>query len=105
MIDDVRFGFPIGTDITTAGDAREAEKLLADLAPSVAVIDLKTGSAGGFALASDMSQIARLRDIPLLILLEREQDTWLARQVGADLIRTKPIAAESLAADALSLVG
>ena len=105
VIEDVRFGFPAGAEIRTAGDAREAGKLLVDFAPSVVVVDLKTGSAGGFALVTDMSHIARLRDVPVLILLEREQDAWLARQAGADLIRTKPVPAESLAADALSLVG
>ncbi len=104
ILEDSRFGFPANVDVTTATDATAAGRLLEDLQPSVVIVDQRTGNAGGFALANQMSQVTRLRDIPILVLLEREQDAWLAREVGATMYRTKPITAESLAADALSLV-
>ena len=104
VLEDARFGFPSNVEITVASDAREARTVLEDLSPSVVVVDLRSGSAGGFAVARDMSQMAAQREIPVLILLEREQDAWLAREAGASLYRTKPITAESLAADTLSLV-
>ena len=104
ILEDARFGFPADTRVLTAPDARAAHKVLEEFHPAVVVVDLTTGSAGGFSLARDMSQIASQRDIPVLILLEREQDSWLAGQAGAAMYRTKPITAESLAADALSLV-
>jgi len=104
VIDDARFGFPNDVEVTMASDAKHASAILEGLHPAVVIVDQKTGNAGGLALASDMSQIKALRDIPVLVLLEREQDAWLARSVGAAMYRTKPITAEILAADALSLV-
>ena len=104
VLDDARFGFPSHVELTVASDAREARTVLEDLSPAVVVVDMRTGSAGGFAVARDMSQMASQRDIPVLILLERDQDAWLAGEAGAALYRTKPITAESLAADTLSLV-
>ncbi|MBW3595382.1 MAG: hypothetical protein KY391_07360 [Actinobacteria bacterium] len=104
VLDDARFGFPSHVEITTATDATDAARQLENLRPSVVIVDQRTGNAGGFALATDMSQINALREIPILVLLERDQDAWLAREVGATMHRTKPIAAEALAADALSLV-
>lgn len=66
-------------------------------------MDIQTGSAGGFALAKEMSFDARLAKIPILMLLERDQDTWLALQAGAAAIRTKPIDSSDLARATLSL--
>ena len=74
-----------------------------DHRPSVVLVDIQTGSAGGFSLARDMSQTARLRDVPILMLIEREQDKWLATEAGARLLRLKPIGAGELAADVHSL--
>lgn len=104
VINDAHFGFPSNVAVAIAADAREARTVLEALAPDVVVVDLRSGSAGGFAVARDMSQIAVQRDVPVLILLERDQDAWLAREAGAALHRTKPVTAESLAADTLSLV-
>ena len=104
VLDDARFGFPSNAEVVTAADAREARELLEEFQPSVVVADLKTGSAGGFVVAREMSQMAALKDVPILILLDRDQDSWLAGQAGASMYRTKPVTAESLAADALSLV-
>jgi DNA-binding response OmpR family regulator len=104
ILDDARFGFPVDAEVRTASDAREAREVLKDFQPSVVVADLMTGSAGGFVVAREMSQMAALVDVPILILLDRDQDSWLADQAGATMHRTKPLTAESLAADALSLI-
>jgi len=104
VLEDARFGFPSHVEVTTASDATDAGKTLEDFRPSAVIVDQQTGSAGGFALSRYMKQMKMLKDVPVLILLEREQDAWLARQAGAAMFRTKPITAESLAADILSLV-
>ena len=102
--DEARFGFAPGLGVALARDAREAlEQMRVDV-PSVVVIDLHTGSAGGFALAKDMGQDPRLLAVPVMMLLDRDQDRWLAQQAGARLIRTKPIDTSDLVADALSLL-
>ncbi|MDP9067263.1 MAG: response regulator [Actinomycetota bacterium] len=102
--DEARFGFAPDLEVALARDARDALQQMESDVPAVVVIDLHTGSAGGFALCKSMDQDPRLRQVPVLMLLDRDQDRWLANQAGADLIRTKPIDASDLAADALSLL-
>jgi DNA-binding response OmpR family regulator len=102
--DELEFGAPAGTAIEFARDAREAWVRLQDRVPSAVVVDLQAGSAGGFALARDMSYDARFADIPVVILLERDQDAWLARQAGASLYRIKPVEADELMQDIEELV-
>lgn len=91
VADELRFGLPGGIEVASATDARDAIDKLASLTPRAVVVDLQTGSAGGFALARDMSQIARLAAIPVIVLLEREADSWLADQAGATLALKKPV--------------
>lgn len=102
---EARFAFPEDFDVVVVGDARGASSELAAWTPAVLVVDLLSGSAGGFALGSDMAQDRRLANVPMLMLIERRQDEWLARQAGADAIRTKPIDTAELVASALDLVG
>lgn len=102
--DEARFGFAPDLEVALARDAREALAQMEEDTPAVVVIDLHTGSAGGYGLRKDMSQIGALADIPVLMLLDRDQDLWLAKQAGANLVRTKPIDTSDLVADALSLI-
>lgn len=104
IIEDARFGFPSNTEVATASTTEDAREVLKDFNPAVVVADLMNGNSGGFAFAREMSQLRALHDVPILILLDRDQDTWLAREAGAAMSRTKPVTAESLAADALSLI-
>ena len=101
--EEARFGFPVDVDIHCSGDAREAVAWMKDVRPAVVVVDIQTGSAGGFSLAREMAQTARLRDVPICMLLEREQDRWLALQAGARLVRLKPIETGDLVSDVLQL--
>ena len=98
------YGAPSGVRILSANDAREAWRLMADTRPGAAVVDLQTGSAGGFALLRDMAADERLRNVPVMMLLERKQDSWLARQAGAADFRVKPVEAEPLVSDSLALI-
>lgn len=102
---EARYAFPEDFDVVAVHDARSALSELDAWTPAVVVVDLLSGSAGGFALGRDMSQSPRLADVPMLMLIDRHQDEWLARQAGADAIRTKPIDAVELVASALDLVG
>lgn len=102
---EARFAFPSDFDVVVVRDAREAWAELGRWTPAVLVVDLLTGSAGGYALGSDMAQDPRLANVPMLMLIDRHQDEWLARQAGADAIRTKPIDTAELVSGALDLVG
>ena len=102
--DEACFGFAPSLEVELARDARDALERMRLEVPVVVVIDMHTGSAGGFALSKDMHADPRLQRVPVLMLLERDQDEWLAKQAGAGLIRTKPIDTTDLVADALSLI-
>lgn len=102
---EARFAFPEDFDVVGVEDARAALTELREWTPALVVVDLLTGSAGGFALGRDMSQDRRLVNVPMLMLIERPQDEWLAREAGADAVRIKPIDTAELVASALDLVG
>ena len=92
-------GMPKGFSAHVSEDARGALETMRSITPAVIVVDIRTGSAGGVALARDMSQDRRLAGVPILMLLERPQDEWLARTAGARLVRTRSVSVEVLARD------
>lgn len=101
--EEVRFGFPSGVEVTILSDARAAWDWMHDKTPSVAIVDIQTGNAGGFGLARDMAQDPKLAEVPILMLIERRQDEWLAEQAGAASHRIKPVDADELVAEVLRL--
>ncbi len=101
---DERLGFPQDFDVRTATDAREAWELMRTMSPVAAVMDLRTGSAGGYSLARDMAADARLARIPIVMVLERTQDEWLAKQAGANAVLTRPLPPGILVTTTLSLL-
>ena len=101
--EEVRFGCPAGVDVSLLGDAHAAWEWMHDKTPSVAVVDLQTGNAGGFGLARDMAQDPKLAGVPILMLIERSQDEWLAEQAGAASVRIKPVDADALVREVLAL--
>ena len=102
--EEVRFGFPQVIDVAIANDAREAWKVMDERTPAVAIIAIRTGSAGGFGLARDMSQQRDLHRVPILMLIEREQDGWLAETAGATKILVQPVDTAALVSNALALL-
>lgn len=102
---EARFAFPDDFDVVVVEDARRARSELGAWTPAVLIVDLLSGSAGGFALGSDMAQDRTLTHVPMLMLIDRHQDEWLAREAGADAVRTKPIDTAELVGTALDLVG
>jgi DNA-binding response OmpR family regulator len=102
--EDASFSFPEGYDVLLADDARDALRIMDSRSPSLAIVDIQTGSAGGFNLAREMHLMPRLKDVPVLMLLERHQDSWLATQAGARRWRTKPLDGLALVQEATSLL-
>ena len=102
--EDVVDGFGPDWTVHLSADARDAQEQMRTFTPEIVVVDMRTGNAGGYALTRDMAQDGRLDGVPVMILLERPQDAWLAKSAGATLIRTKPITAEQLLRDARSLL-
>ena len=104
IIEGTRLGFPPTVDVTHVDDAREAARSFAARTPDVVVMDIHTGSAGGFALARDMASDPRLAFVPFVMLLERPQDAWLASQAGAAVHRVKPVAVTGVVDDVMRLL-
>ena len=102
--EDALSGFPSDVEVDVATDARSAWILLESRTPAVVVMELRTGSAGGFALAREMRANTRLSKIPILMLLEREQDRWLAQQAGATRWLVKPLGIDDVVVEAASLI-
>jgi DNA-binding response OmpR family regulator len=103
VCEEISYGSPSHVRAEIARDSRAAWTKLEQLSPAVAVVDLQTGSAGGYGLARDMRADRRFSDTPILMLLERDQDAWLAEQAGATVWRTKPIDVSELIREVLAL--
>ena len=101
--EEARYAFPEDA-VRFALDSRDAAGSIQEELPDVVVVDLQTGSAGGFNLIRSLRQHQPTSEIPALLLLERPQDGWLARQAGASAVRVKPLAASELVGETLALV-
>jgi len=63
-------------------------------APDLVILDMQIGNMGGVAVAIDLHLEAsadRLPDVPVLLLLDREHDRFLAKRASADAELVKPV--------------
>ncbi len=63
-------------------------------APDILVADLQIGNMGGVAVSYDLQLeilSGRVPDIPVILLLDREADVFLAKEVGANAYMVKPV--------------
>jgi DNA-binding response OmpR family regulator len=104
LVNELSNAFSSEYAVHIAEDAVDAELRLSHFTPALAIVDMRTGNAGGFGLVRDMRQDGRLAKVPVLMLVERPQDGWLARTAGADVVRIKPVGVEQLLDEARSLI-
>jgi len=74
-----------GKDVTPAVVERE---------PDLVVVDLQIGSMGGMATCMDLrleESADRIGHVPVLMLLDRRADVFLARRAGAEGWLVKPL--------------
>ena len=67
---------------------------VAEQAPDIAIIDLQIGRMGGMATCLDLrleEGAGRLPHVPVLMLLDRRPDVFLARRANADGWLVKPL--------------
>ena len=72
--------------------------------PQVVVADEIASHAGAFALARDLRGAQEVFGGVIVILLERPQDTWLAKWSGADAWLVKPVDPFELADRIMDLI-
>lgn len=74
-----------------ASDGIEGIRIAQRIGPDVVVADEIASRAGAFALTQELKGGAVPFDGRVVILLEREQDEWLAAWSGADAWFVKPV--------------
>lgn len=95
VVDDLRAA--VETADTTVRSVRSGEAVPAAMrsaAPDLVVLDLQIGNMGGMATCIHVkleSDAGRLPDAPVLMLLDRRPDVFLANRAGADGFVMKPL--------------
>jgi DNA-binding response OmpR family regulator len=77
-------------EVTRGQDVRGA---VAEHEPDLVILDLQIGNMGGIAVAIDLhleESGGRLPHVPILLLLDREADRFLARRAAAEAVLVKP---------------
>ena len=88
-----------GFEVIGVERGHDVRRVVADQAPDLVVVDLQIANMGGMAVALDLrleESGGRLPHVPILILLDREADRFLARRSTADAMLVKPIDAGTL---------
>jgi DNA-binding NarL/FixJ family response regulator len=93
--DEVRNALP-GTDVTfqILRSGRAVRTAVAERATDLVVCDFQVGTMGGMAVTMDLrleQSGGRLPAVPVLLLLDRPADVFLASRCGADGYLVKPL--------------
>src|SRR2546423_14493537 len=78
-------------EVTRGQDVRSA---VAEHEPDLVILDLFIGNMGGIAVAIDLhleESEGRLPHVPVLLLLDREADRFLAKRAGVEAELVKPV--------------
>ena len=73
---------------------QEVRDVVASRHPDLVILDLQIANMGGVAVAIDLhleASAERLPNVPILLLLDREHDRFLAKRAAADAELVKPI--------------
>jgi DNA-binding response OmpR family regulator len=76
--------------------------------PDLVILDLQIGNMGGIAVAIDLyleESAGRLPHVPILLLLDREADRFLAKRAGVEADLVKPVDPGTLRRTVRRLVG
>ena len=92
-------------EVSRGADVREAVRRHH---PDLVILDMEIANMGGIAVAIDLHLEAsadRLPDVPILLLLDREHDRFLARRASADAELVKPVDPGTLRRTVTRLLG
>ena len=92
-----------GNELIDHADPESAAVRAVEEEADVAVVDLRIGSMGGMAVARDFR--AAEERVPVVLLLDRQADTFLAGRSGADAWVVRPFTASALRAAISSAIG
>ncbi|HEX5937337.1 MAG TPA: hypothetical protein VFZ75_06580 [Actinomycetota bacterium] len=98
-----RLGEPLS--FLDAADGKEGATIGLREHPDAVVADEIASTAGAFSLAKDLRGAPEPYPGPIVILLERRQDAWLAKWSGADAWFVEPVDPFELADRLVQLIG
>jgi DNA-binding response OmpR family regulator len=82
-----------GYEILAVRDGMAVSGFAARQKPDLAIVDMQIGNMGGFAVARDLrleQSAGRAARVPVLLLLDRAADVFLARRASVDAWLVKP---------------
>ncbi len=85
--------------VSTVDDPRTVTERISESAPDVLLIDFQVGSMGGMALTRAVRDAAATTNgtrPPVILLLDRDADAFLAGRSGADGWVRKPFSSDAL---------
>lgn len=83
-----------GTTVHSVSSGLDVVPAIRDQLPDLAVLDLQIGNMGGVATCLNLrleQDAGRVGQVPVLLLLDRRADVFLARRSGADGWVIKPL--------------
>jgi DNA-binding response OmpR family regulator len=92
-------------EVTRGQDVRPA---VAEHEPDLVILDFLIANMGGVAVSIDLhleESAGRLPHVPILLLLDREADRFLAKRAGAEAELVKPVDPGTLRRTVRRLVG
>ncbi|MFQ5968304.1 MAG: response regulator transcription factor [Acidimicrobiia bacterium] len=95
----VRAAVPSSIEVEELNDPRQVVDRFREVEPDAVIVDLQIGSMGGMAVTRAIKSAAFTdlsMDVPIVMLLDRTADAFLARRAGADSWLVKPVAPADL---------
>ncbi len=83
-----------GQSVIEVERGQEVRSAVLSNSPDLVILDLQIANMGGIAVALDLHLEAgagRIPETPILLLLDREADRFLAGRTDADAVLVKPI--------------
>ncbi|MEG3595578.1 MAG: response regulator [Actinomycetota bacterium] len=83
-----------GTDVTVVRAGANVRNAVSAQSPDLVILDLQIGNMGGMATCMDLQLeigAGRITHVPILMLLDRSADVYLAQQAGAQGWLVKPL--------------
>jgi len=88
-----------GYELRDHEDPRSLTTAVAELEPDAVLIDLQVASMGGMAMARALKEASLtpgFPEVPVVLLLDRSADAFLAKRAAADAWLEKPFDTEEL---------